>query len=327
MTTIKQVQHPKYLGDLINSQGNNCDLIKSRIHRSYGSVTELISIGKEAYFGSKQIEIMLLLYRSVYLPRLIYNCESWSKLTKNYICELQKAQRRFLRSIMEVPGSTPVAATYLELGVLPIEYEIDIRRLRFLWTILQKNNDDPVRMVYTEMLKYPFEENWANDVIKLRCKYGLSMDDASVETTGINEWKYLIKSSVKNYALRCLTKACSENKKTQHLEFDKLNESPYLTALSPQTARIIFKERLGVFDIKVNFKDKYSSDLSCAMCKEGRETLEHILQCRRLPVCKARETLKVDSLFNRYVAKPLKRWGKFLKFYLSMKEVFLTEWS
>ena len=83
--------------------------------------------------------------------------------------------------------------------------------------------------------------------MKLRYKYGLSMDDASVETTGVNDWKYLIKSSVKNYALRYLTKACSENKKTQHLEFDKLNESLYLTALSPQTARIIFKARLGVF--------------------------------------------------------------------------------
>ena len=178
-------------------------------------------------------------------------------------------------------------------------------------------------MVYTEMLKYLLEENWANDIMKLRCKYGLSMDDASVETTGMNEWKYFIKSSVKNYALRYLTKACSENKKTQYLEFGKLNESPYLTALSPQTARIIFKARLGVFDIKVNCKDKCSSDLSCAICKEGRETLEQILQCRRLPECKARETLKVDTLLkNRYAAKPLKRWGKFLEFYLCMKEVF-----
>ena len=94
-TTIKQVQHVKYLGDLINSQGNNCDLIKSRIDRSYGSVTELISICKEAYFGSKQTEIMLLLHRSVYLPRLIYNFESWFKLTKNDICELQRAQRHY----------------------------------------------------------------------------------------------------------------------------------------------------------------------------------------------------------------------------------------
>ena len=82
-----------------------------------------------------------------------------------------------------------------------------------------------------------------------------SMDDASVETTGMNEWNYLIKSSIKK--LCSLTETCNENKKTQHLEFDKLNESPYLTALSAQTARIIlFKARLCVFDIKVSFKDK-----------------------------------------------------------------------
>ena len=49
--------------------------------------------------------------------------------------------------------------------------------LRFLWTILQKNNDDPVRMVYNEMLKYPFQENWANDVMRLRSKHAFSMDD------------------------------------------------------------------------------------------------------------------------------------------------------
>ena len=57
-----------------------------------------------------------------------------------------------------------------------------------------------------------------------------------------------------------------KNKKTQHLKFDKLNESSYLTALSPQTARIIFKARLCISYIKVNFKDKYSPDLSCAIC-------------------------------------------------------------
>ena len=144
-TTIKRVEHLKYLGDFIKSQGDNSDLIKSRVDRSLRSITELISMCKDAYLGSKQIEIILLLYRSVYLPRLIYNCESRFKLTKGDICELQKAQRRYLRSIMEAPGSTHVAATYLEMDVLPIEYEIDIRRLRFLWTILQKNNDDPVR--------------------------------------------------------------------------------------------------------------------------------------------------------------------------------------
>ena len=125
-----------------------------------------------------------------------------------------------------------------------------------MWTILQKNNDDPVRMVCTEMLKYPFEENWVNDVMKLRQEYGPSMDDASVEKTCMNEWKYVITSSITNYALR--TKICNENKNTQYLEYDKLNESPYLTDLSLQTAIRIFKARFGVFDVKIDFKDKCS---------------------------------------------------------------------
>ena len=43
-TTIKRVEHVKYLGDFINSQGNNFDLIKSGVDRSYGSVTELIAM-------------------------------------------------------------------------------------------------------------------------------------------------------------------------------------------------------------------------------------------------------------------------------------------
>ena len=115
--------------------------------------------------------------------------------------------------MMEAPGPTPVAVTYLEMGELPIEYGIDICRLRFLWTILQKNNDDSLRMVYAKMLKYPFEENWANDVMKLSQKYGLSMDDVSVETTSMNEWKYLRKVLSKTMSLSVSQKHVMKTRK------------------------------------------------------------------------------------------------------------------
>ena len=54
--------------------------------------------------------------------------------------------------------------------------------------------------------------------------------------SGVQIFKFFVSDH-----LKCLTKTCNEDKKTQHLEFGKLNESPYLTALSPRTARIIFK--------------------------------------------------------------------------------------
>ena len=63
--TIKHVSTVKYLGDILNAQGSNVDLIKSRVNRCHGSVAELISICKEAHFGEQQIEMMLLLFKAV----------------------------------------------------------------------------------------------------------------------------------------------------------------------------------------------------------------------------------------------------------------------
>ena len=75
-----------------------------------GTTTELISLCKEVKFGKKQLSNMILLYFSVFLPRLIYSSETWSK--KNLLT-LQNAQMCFLRRVLEVPTSAPVAALYL----------------------------------------------------------------------------------------------------------------------------------------------------------------------------------------------------------------------
>ena len=88
--TIKHVSSVRYLGDILNAQGSNVDLIKSRVDRCHGSVVELISICKKAHFRQQQIEMMFLLYKSVFLPRMIYNCESWSKMTSKDISKLQR---------------------------------------------------------------------------------------------------------------------------------------------------------------------------------------------------------------------------------------------
>ena len=64
--TMKHVSSVKYLEDILNAQGSNVDLIKSRVHRCHGSVAELISICEEAHFGQQQIEMMFLLYKAVF---------------------------------------------------------------------------------------------------------------------------------------------------------------------------------------------------------------------------------------------------------------------
>ena len=74
---LKLADRYKYLGDYFDEKGNNCELIKDRLSRATGSTNELISLCKEAVFGRYQIENMLLLHRSVFLPRVIHNSEAW----------------------------------------------------------------------------------------------------------------------------------------------------------------------------------------------------------------------------------------------------------
>ena len=103
----------------------------------------------------------------------------------------------------ENPKSTPIAAVYLEWVYCPsILYEVQRQKLYFLRSTLQKSHDEPVRMVYNEMLKYPCESNWGNDVMGPRIRYGLSIDEWYVETTGINKCKHTVKYAVINYAFR-----------------------------------------------------------------------------------------------------------------------------
>ena len=84
-------------------------MIEERVKRSVGSTIELISLCKEVQFGDSQINNMLLLYQTIFLPRLIYNYEEWFNIFENDYKQLQNAQHAFLRRVMEVPKSTPAA--------------------------------------------------------------------------------------------------------------------------------------------------------------------------------------------------------------------------
>ena len=110
-------------------------------------MNEIISLCKEVNFGKNQISNMLLLYRSIFIHRLIYNCETWTNITLKDYASLRKSQLSFLRRALEIPRSVHTATLYLELGIWPIKCEIEIRQLSFFKNILNKNENDPVSQV------------------------------------------------------------------------------------------------------------------------------------------------------------------------------------
>ena len=212
---LKVVAQFKYLGDVLNNRGDNSEMIKDRVGKAVGPTNEIISLCKEVNFGKNQISNMLLPYRSIFIPRLIYNCEIWTNITLKDYASLRKSQLSFLRkALRKALRSVPTAALYLELGILPIKCETAIRQLLFLKTILDKNENDPVSLVYREMIKYEFENNWARNVLDLRVKYSLPLTDENVHLLSKGVWKSMVKKQVKTYAFSQLTEECSYNRKT-----------------------------------------------------------------------------------------------------------------
>ena len=242
-------------------------------------------------------------------------------MTKNDYETLKSQQLNYLRSIMELPKGAPIAALYLGLGILPIKYEIEMRQILYLKKVLGKKPDDPVLLAYKEMLKFDLEDNWANNLLGLRKLYNLPLNDENVKKMKMEDWKLLVKNTLKRDAFLQLEAQCLANRKTCHLSYDRLKAQDYLFSLEPKCARSIFWTRCRMLDLKVNFKKKYGIDLRCSFCNDWDETLEHIFVCDSgLNFPKILQHFNMACISGDFSHKKAKSLGKFLDKYFLYRE-------
>ena len=150
---------------------------------------------------------------------------------------------------------------YLELGILPVRYEIEMRQLLFLKRLLDKKQADPCLRTYIEMLKFENETNWEKNVLGLRRDYNLPVNDDNIKKMSVSHWKYFVKSAIFKEALLQLQVELSSNRKTTHL------------------AGLVFKAKTRTLDIRINYKRKCKTGLHCPFCSEYDERFEHIFKC------------------------------------------------
>ena len=126
-------------------------------------------------------------------------------------------------------------------------------------------------MIYHEMLKYQAERKWANNVLELRSKCSLPLSDENVCNITYDTWKRMVNDRIKRVAFLSLTEMCSTIKKTCFLSYSQLMNAPYLSNFKPEVACMVFRGRVGVCDIKDNFK--YDGDLNCPSVDSSMRTL------------------------------------------------------
>ena len=276
---VKEVSEFKTLGDYVNCKGNHNTNIEARVNSSKAVTTNMLALCNEVTIGFFRIEILLILYRSVFVQSMIFNSEAWTRLSAANITSLQTAQLKCLKRIMRTASSTPNCFLYLELGVLPIQYEIHKRKLRFLYHILSLPSSDPVHEMYNELKKYPYARNWSSEIQELLSTYNLPTNELEILKVSMETWKSTVKKAVNEVALKVLIAEAKTKKKLAHICMPtNLEMQKYLSSYSSDVATVIFKLR----GRSVNCLSNRGSDDMCRLCGCTKETQEHAINCSEI---------------------------------------------
>jgi len=257
----------------------------------------LLAMCNEATFGLHRIEVLILLYRTVFIPTVIYNSQAWSHIDDKDIANLKTIQLRCLKRILRTSTSTPNSFIFLELGVLPIKYEIQIKQFMYLHHILKLPEDDPVRRVYKQQLAYPAEENWANNTNKMRMEYNFPEEEVLSAMTRYT-WKTKVKKTITESVRKLLIEKCKSMSKTGSLQYNDLFKlQEYFLSYPFDVANVIFKLR----GRSTNCLENRGQKKNCRLCGSGLETQNHGLNCPI--VARGAEPMSMKLLFGDVPSK------------------------
>ena len=124
-TTIKY----KYLGDVKNYKGNIEETINDRCQKCLRIINEISCLTKKPTLKQHRIEVSLKLINMILIPKLLYSCETWTRISKLQVGKLEKIQKDVLCKTFALPKTTPLFGLLFECGIFPIEYKTKIRKL------------------------------------------------------------------------------------------------------------------------------------------------------------------------------------------------------
>ena len=99
-----------------------------------------------------------------------------------------------------------------------------------------------------------------------------------------NSFKNFLKKKAKEVTINYLKELKNKHSKLDDIAFTELKCASYLTdqRISQREAKLLFKLRTCMYQVKINFKELHKNDLSCDLCKSATCDQSHLLQCKVL---------------------------------------------
>ena len=133
-----------YLGDLISADGTHTKKVQQRSNKGLGVINQIMGILESTFSGKYYFEIALVLRESLFLSSILLNSEAWVNYSEKDVRILEQCDEILLTKILDCDSKSSNALKYLELGVVPIRFQIMRRKLGFLQYILKQEKDSMI---------------------------------------------------------------------------------------------------------------------------------------------------------------------------------------
>ena len=126
-----------------------------------------------------------------------------------------------------------------------------------------------------------------------------------------NKFKQIVKEACKSYSFKKLLTEKAKHKKGSKLTYNKLKIQKYLITdkISTKEAKLLFKVRTEMIEVKQNYKNKYTKKsnepleneeaLLCPLCHDHVDNAENVFKCSTLSINNENDQSKhFNNLFS-----------------------------
>ena len=258
-----------------------------------------MSILEEIPLGAHRMEIGLNPCQAMFLNGILFNSEVWHSGTVTEIRLLETVDEYLLRYLVNAHSKTPLEFLYLEAGVIPIRFVIMSRRILYLQTLLQRDDDEITKKIYQTQKKNPLSGDFAELVEKDRNSLGVHLTEAYIESKSKESLKVEIKALIQQKALQYLSNKQQSHSKIKDIKYSKIQPQEYMISpiFTNEEVSFLFSLRSRMIKVSANFPSSASNNL-CPLCNKVKDDQQHLLNCQ---ILREKYTSKYTSRhFSKY---------------------------
>ena len=190
---ISHMGAEKYLGQIISSDGKNTKNIEKARNKGIGIQNKIVQMLETMPGGQFHFEIAIIYRNSYLISSILSSSEVWYGVTKQEIEQLEQIDEMLVRNFMNCSFSVPKDLLYLELGILPIRYIIQTRRLLYLHHILQQNENSLLFRFFMAQLGEPLSKDWVSQTLADLEELEINLELNSIKSMKKEKYKNLLK--------------------------------------------------------------------------------------------------------------------------------------